>query len=132
MNARACALCFCLQSEDTAMRELAVRLVERVLARAIAEECMNLPGPSHHPAEMEAPAPDAELAAYHRGLEDSQSTVSSELREPSPHLPNLSLAEKGQQQQLHFSHVLQKDCFLVFRTLCKLSMKGVTDIHDPR
>lgn len=33
----------------------------------------------------------------------------------------------------HFTHVLQKDAFLVFRALCKLSMKPLPDGHpDPK
>ncbi len=34
--------------------------------------------------------------------------------------------------QVQFSHALEKDCFMVFRSLCKLSMKGVSDIHDSK
>lgn len=34
---------------------------------------------------------------------------------------------------IKFSHVLQKDAFLVFRSLCKLSMMPVADSHtDPK
>ena len=29
-----------------------------------------------------------------------------------------------------FTHILQKDAFLVFRSLCKLSMKHLTDIPN--
>lgn len=33
----------------------------------------------------------------------------------------------------HFVHILQKDAFLVFRALCKLSMKPLPDgIPDPK
>ena len=31
-----------------------------------------------------------------------------------------------------FQSPLQKDCYMVFRSLCRLSMKGVSDIHDVR
>ena len=31
-----------------------------------------------------------------------------------------------------FRSPIQKDCYMVFRSLCRLSMKGVSDIHDPR
>ena len=32
-----------------------------------------------------------------------------------------------------FSHILQKDAFLVFRSLCKLSMKPLADsLPDPK
>ena len=34
--------------------------------------------------------------------------------------------------QVQFAHVLEKDCFMVFRSLCKLSMKSVTDVHDSK
>lgn len=33
----------------------------------------------------------------------------------------------GHQAAARFSHVLQKDAFLVFRSLCKLSMKPLGD-----
>jgi len=33
----------------------------------------------------------------------------------------------------HFAHILQKDAFLVFRALCKLSMKPLPDgSPDPK
>ena len=56
-----------LQSEDAALREMAVRLVERVLARAIAEECMNLPGHNHLPEPEPAAAdhPEFSLSLIH-------------------------------------------------------------------
>uniref|UniRef100_A0A671QF25 Brefeldin A-inhibited guanine nucleotide-exchange protein 2-like n=1 Tax=Sinocyclocheilus anshuiensis TaxID=1608454 RepID=A0A671QF25_9TELE len=34
---------------------------------------------------------------------------------------------QGSQTAAHFSHILQKDAFLVFRSLCKLSMKPLAD-----
>lgn len=36
-------------------------------------------------------------------------------------------ALQGPQNTARFSHVLQKDAFLVFRSLCKLSMKPLAD-----
>ena len=38
-------------------------------------------------------------------------------------------SEIENQEQMHgaFSHILQKDAFLVFRSLCKLSMKPLGD-----
>lgn len=35
-------------------------------------------------------------------------------------------------QEPEFAHVLQKDAYLVFRALCKLSMRNVADLQDPR
>ncbi len=34
---------------------------------------------------------------------------------------------QGSQTAARFSHILQKDAFLVFRSLCKLSMKPLGD-----
>lgn len=34
---------------------------------------------------------------------------------------------QGSQTAARFSHILQKDAFLVFRSLCKLSMKPLAD-----
>ena len=34
---------------------------------------------------------------------------------------------QGGQSSVRFSHILQKDAFLVFRSLCKLSMKPLAD-----
>lgn len=36
-------------------------------------------------------------------------------------------ALQGPQNTARFSHILQKDAFLVFRSLCKLSMKPLAD-----
>lgn len=36
-------------------------------------------------------------------------------------------AAPGQPPGAKFSHILQKDAFLVFRSLCKLSMKPLSD-----
>uniref|UniRef100_A0A672PKV8 Brefeldin A-inhibited guanine nucleotide-exchange protein 1-like n=1 Tax=Sinocyclocheilus grahami TaxID=75366 RepID=A0A672PKV8_SINGR len=42
-------------------------------------------------------------------------------------LPQESLATTGPAPGAKFSHILQKDAFLVFRSLCKLSMKPLSD-----
>ena len=39
----------------------------------------------------------------------------------------VEVGEGGEQFQGAFSHILQKDAFLVFRSLCKLSMKPLGD-----
>ena len=41
--------------------------------------------------------------------------------------PQESGAAPGQPPGAKFSHILQKDAFLVFRSLCKLSMKPLSD-----
>ncbi len=42
-------------------------------------------------------------------------------------LPQDSVATTGPAPGAKFSHILQKDAFLVFRSLCKLSMKPLSD-----
>lgn len=42
-------------------------------------------------------------------------------------LPVSGGGEDGEMTQGVFSHILQKDAFLVFRSLCKLSMKPLAD-----
>ncbi|NXD20847.1 BIG2 protein, partial [Spelaeornis formosus] len=49
------------------------------------------------------------------GIPDDGQSVSS--------IDNLEMDVSGHQAAARFSHVLQKDAFLVFRSLCKLSMK---------
>ena len=56
---------------------------------------------------------------------------------PGGHVPPASPSASGgmgpsKVGQVQFTHILQKDCFLVFRSLCKLSMKGISDIHDSK
>lgn len=73
-------------------------------------------------------------------LQSQASNTSEHLRDNSPfpsHAqipPSLLATPIGgkSSQQLQFTHILQKDCFLVFRALCKLSMKSVTDVYDAR
>uniref|UniRef100_A0A8C1B9A4 ARF guanine nucleotide exchange factor 1 n=1 Tax=Cyprinus carpio carpio TaxID=630221 RepID=A0A8C1B9A4_CYPCA len=45
----------------------------------------------------------------------------------SPFLSQESVATTGSAPGAKFSHILQKDAFLVFRSLCKLSMKPLSD-----
>ncbi|XP_053309569.1 brefeldin A-inhibited guanine nucleotide-exchange protein 2-like [Spea bombifrons] len=68
-------------------------------------------------SEAEEPPPEIVQA---NGIADDGQSVSStdNLESDSMH---------GQQTGARFSHVLQKDAFLVFRSLCKLSMKPLGD-----
>ncbi|XP_053499094.1 brefeldin A-inhibited guanine nucleotide-exchange protein 2 isoform X2 [Ictalurus furcatus] len=53
------------------------------------------------------------------GVVDDQTSVSSDILETE--------AMQNTQTAARFSHILQKDAFLVFRSLCKLSMKPLAD-----
>ena len=59
--------------------------------------------------------------------QDENHSDASSLLMQTP-LPGGSGVGKGAQ----FTHILQKDAFLVFRSLCKLSMKGVPDVSEQR
>uniref|UniRef100_A0A8C8H8Z0 SEC7 domain-containing protein n=1 Tax=Oncorhynchus tshawytscha TaxID=74940 RepID=A0A8C8H8Z0_ONCTS len=45
----------------------------------------------------------------------------------APDTPSINESMQGGQNTARFSHILQKDAFLVFRSLCKLSMKPLAD-----
>jgi len=63
-----------------------------------------------------------------------ESTVSTETKEVTGNLSVVGSAIAGVSGvgSLQFSDILQKDAFLVFRSLCKLSMKNISNETDPR
>lgn len=67
-------------------------------------------------------------------LPDDSGSISSSITQPSiADTLTMSGSETTTRgSQVQFAHVLEKDCFMVFRSLCKLSMKSVTDIHDSK
>ncbi|XP_077191682.1 brefeldin A-inhibited guanine nucleotide-exchange protein 2 isoform X2 [Paroedura picta] len=75
------------------------------------------------PSELETVAPASPSAisenAQANGIPDDRQSVSS--------TDNLETDVPGPQAAAKFSHILQKDAFLVFRSLCKLSMKPLGD-----
>lgn len=66
--------------------------------------------------------------------DDLESTVSMETKEIPVNVSVVgsSLAGVTGLGSLQFSDILQKDAFLVFRSLCKLSMKNISNETDPR
>ena len=94
--------------------------------------------PPHTRTHTHTQTPEISVSLASSMTVDDTQSVSSETADHTPsshplphpdHTHDTSLSgSKGPQ----FSHVLQKDCFLVFRSLCKLSMKGITDTHDPK
>ncbi|XP_056019394.1 brefeldin A-inhibited guanine nucleotide-exchange protein 1-like isoform X4 [Ostrea edulis] len=59
--------------------------------------------------------------------ESSQQPPSSNVSDNHDNLSVAGSVEDGEMSQGVFSHILQKDAFLVFRSLCKLSMKPLAD-----
>uniref|UniRef100_A0A8C4PVL8 ADP ribosylation factor guanine nucleotide exchange factor 2 n=1 Tax=Equus asinus asinus TaxID=83772 RepID=A0A8C4PVL8_EQUAS len=74
---------------------------ERVLGELGCQEC--------------AIPPAADENSQTNGIADDRQSLSS--------ADNLESDSQGHQVTARFSHILQKDAFLVFRSLCKLSMK---------
>ncbi len=65
--------------------------------------------------------PDDISETHEEGLDTARSSVS----EAHSDMPSEGTGEGKPQQR--FSHITQKDAFLVFRSLCKLSMKPLAD-----
>uniref|UniRef100_A0A8C8F4C7 SEC7 domain-containing protein n=1 Tax=Oncorhynchus tshawytscha TaxID=74940 RepID=A0A8C8F4C7_ONCTS len=84
-------------------------------------------------AENEQTEADQATAAATQGkslsLYGNHSTVSMEscLLSQWKSLFHISVSTSGSSPVAKFSHILQKDAFLVFRSLCKLSMKPLSD-----
>uniref|UniRef100_A0A8C5AAW9 SEC7 domain-containing protein n=1 Tax=Gadus morhua TaxID=8049 RepID=A0A8C5AAW9_GADMO len=79
---------------------------------------LRLDSPAPPRVEHPEPAPPRVRADHHTNgiVEDRASVSSTDL-----------LTLQGGQSAVRFSHILQKDAFLVFRSLCKLSMKPLAD-----
>ncbi len=76
---------------------------------------------SHPETPSSQPSEDSRSVSSVHLPEDRQSVSSQEGVINSSSTPSTNAATGV------FSHVLQKDAFLVFRSLCKLSMKQLTD-----
>ena len=76
-------------------------------------------------ARTQSPEPSASLTSS-LVMEDAT------LHGASLGIPSVGVAMGGAKGTVQFTHILQKDCFLVFRSLCKLSMKGISNMSDPR
>uniref|UniRef100_A0A671MIR8 Brefeldin A-inhibited guanine nucleotide-exchange protein 1-like n=1 Tax=Sinocyclocheilus anshuiensis TaxID=1608454 RepID=A0A671MIR8_9TELE len=93
-------------------------------------------GPGHQGSKVEQGSPPYESPEPENGTdfcpaeneqtEADQATAAAQSKE-KPFLPQESVATTGPAPGAKFSHILQKDAFLVFRSLCKLSMKPLSD-----
>ncbi|XP_067384110.1 brefeldin A-inhibited guanine nucleotide-exchange protein 2 isoform X1 [Channa argus] len=78
--------------------------------------------PAHHvieQAEMTPPSVRSDSQQMNGIIEDRSSVSSTDMLDAE--------ALQGPYNAARFSHILQKDAFLVFRSLCKLSMKPLAD-----
>ncbi|XP_073861613.1 brefeldin A-inhibited guanine nucleotide-exchange protein 2 isoform X4 [Macaca fascicularis] len=109
-----------LSGTDDGAQEVVKDILEDVVTSAIkAAEKHGLTEPERVLGELEcqecAIPPGVDENSQTNGIADDRQSLSS--------ADNLESDAQGHQVAARFSHVLQKDAFLVFRSLCKLSMK---------
>uniref|UniRef100_A0A8C0J4B4 ARF guanine nucleotide exchange factor 2 n=1 Tax=Chelonoidis abingdonii TaxID=106734 RepID=A0A8C0J4B4_CHEAB len=99
------------------------RMENQAVCHYLAEEKHVATETATPPSELEAldlaPAGGINENVQTNGIPDDRHSVSS--------TDNLETDVPGSQSAAKFSHILQKDAFLVFRSLCKLSMKPLGD-----
>uniref|UniRef100_A0A8C7J7L4 ARF guanine nucleotide exchange factor 2 n=1 Tax=Oncorhynchus kisutch TaxID=8019 RepID=A0A8C7J7L4_ONCKI len=87
--------------------------------------CLSKQNPSPSPGQMSGGSPRSDSTP---DLNGTPSPAAS-----TPDLNTINESMQGVQNAVGFSHILQKDAFLVFRSLCKLSMKPLADgSPDPK
>nr|XP_060480336.1 brefeldin A-inhibited guanine nucleotide-exchange protein 2 [Panthera onca] len=117
-------ICLCLWvcvGTDDGAQEVVKEILEDVVTSAVKEAAQKhgLTEPERVPGEMES----QECAVPPAADEDSQTNGIADDRQSLSSADNLESDAQGHQVAARFSHILQKDAFLVFRSLCKLSMK---------
>ncbi|GAB5569119.1 brefeldin A-inhibited guanine nucleotide-exchange protein 2 isoform X1 [Prionailurus iriomotensis] len=110
-----------LSGTDDGAQEVVKEILEDVVTSAVKEAAQKhrLTEPERVPGEMEC----QECAVPPAADEDSQTNGIADDRQSLSSADNLESDAQGHQVAARFSHILQKDAFLVFRSLCKLSMK---------
>ncbi|PAA89773.1 hypothetical protein BOX15_Mlig000993g4 [Macrostomum lignano] len=107
------------------------------IIRGILDEIIDKTEASVHNGEPKVSAEDSEKESISASLPDDDGSAKGNLeRVPSRSESSLPTELKDgveDMSSLSYSHVSQKDAFLVFRSLCKLSMKPLPEGHpDPK
>ncbi|KAM8774819.1 brefeldin A-inhibited guanine nucleotide-exchange protein 2-like [Rhynchonycteris naso] len=110
-----------LSGTDSGAQEVVKEILEDVVTSAIKEAAQKrgLTEPEKALGELEGQEGEVPPAVD----ENSQTNGIADDRQSLSSADNLESEVQGHQAAARFSHVLQKDAFLVFRSLCKLSMK---------
>ncbi|XP_030876858.1 brefeldin A-inhibited guanine nucleotide-exchange protein 2-like, partial [Leptonychotes weddellii] len=120
--------CLCLWAcvgTDDGAQEVVKEILEDVVTCAVKEAAQKhgLTEPERVLGELEcqecAVPPAADENSQTNGIADDRQSLSS--------ADNLESDAQAHQVATRFSHILQKDAFLVFRSLCKLSMKPLAE-----
>lgn len=109
-----------LPETNDGAQEVVKEILEDVVTSAIKEAAQkhSLSDPGRGTGELEqecAVPPGIDENSQTNGIADDRQSLSS--------ADNLESDTQGHPVATRFSHILQKDAFLVFRSLCKLSMK---------
>ncbi|KAK2501961.1 hypothetical protein MC885_012505 [Smutsia gigantea] len=110
-----------LSGADDGVQEVVKEILEDVVTSAVKEAAQKhgLTEPERVLGELEC----RECAVTSAVDENSQTNGIADDRQSLSSADNLESDAQGHQVAAKFSHILQKDAFLVFRSLCKLSMK---------
>ncbi|XP_053675895.1 brefeldin A-inhibited guanine nucleotide-exchange protein 1 [Anopheles nili] len=126
--------------EYDSIRAIVEEIVDNVIAQAasnvadVAEGETNAGGSGGLPASISEPAINNETSetASIGGISNGGTDSTSIARVPSQESMEVT-SENDSIVTAKFTHILQKDAFLVFRALCKLSMKPLPEGHpDPK
>lgn len=110
-----------LSGTDDGAQEVVKEILEDVVTSAVKEAAQK-----HGLTESERALSELEgqdCAVPSAVDENSQTNGIADDRQSLSSADNLESDAQGHQVAARFSHILQKDAFLVFRSLCKLSMK---------
>lgn len=110
-----------LSGTDSGAQEVVKDILEDVVASAVKEASEKRGVTEHERSLGELECQDS--AGPPGADEDSQTNGIADDRQSLSSADNLESDVQGHQVAARFSHILQKDAFLVFRSLCKLSMK---------
>ncbi|ETE63844.1 Brefeldin A-inhibited guanine nucleotide-exchange protein 2, partial [Ophiophagus hannah] len=112
------------EEETDGGKEIVKEILEDVVTSAVRdEELLKQSLPESILSELGT----AVLASPGSSHENQQANGISDDRQSVSSTDNLETDVPGPQTAAKFSHILQKDAFLVFRSLCKLSMKPLGD-----
>ncbi|XP_023318748.1 brefeldin A-inhibited guanine nucleotide-exchange protein 1 isoform X2 [Trichogramma pretiosum] len=125
-----------LSEAQEVVRSVLNNIIDNIILEPAAET-KSVPQVTEEPIEFETPVAEETSAENNSVIEEASAGNNSVTEEASA--GNNSVTEDQQPNQdeavvesdnmvtAKFTHVLQKDAFLVFRALCKLSMKSLPD-----
>ncbi|XP_065921136.1 brefeldin A-inhibited guanine nucleotide-exchange protein 1 isoform X3 [Magallana gigas] len=109
------------------VQEVLEDMISQVTGEAMPTKDQNAVAETGSPAETSSPTETSSPAETSAQADSPQQPPPSNVSDNHDNLSVSGGGEDGEMTQGVFSHILQKDAFLVFRSLCKLSMKPLAD-----